>query len=133
MDAEIESFCQLVNSWINNKQNLIFCNICFLCIDILWEFLYLFPREQKKNVFQETSTNKIHILKYVIESGQAILGGAKAGLFPGISGRGGDVVSLPGLLQTSQTDVEVLHLTSTVLSTIFAVRRLIIHLGTELA
>ena len=78
-------------------------------------------------------TTKIHILKYVVESGQAILGEAKAGLFPGRSGRGGDVVSLPGLLQTSQTDVEVLHLTSTVLSTIFAVRRLIIHLGTELA
>ena len=42
------------------------------------------------------------------------MGGAKAGLFPGLSGRGGDVVSLPGLLQTSQTDVEVLHLNSTV-------------------
>ena len=78
-------------------------------------------------------TTKIHILKYVVESGQAILGEAKAGLFPGRSGRGGDVVSLQGLLQTSQTDVEVLHLNSTVLSTIFAVRRWIIHLGTELA
>ena len=61
------------------------------------------------------------------------MGGAEAGLFPGLSGRGGDVVSLPGLLQTSQTDVEVLHPNSTVLSTIFAMRRLMIHLGTELA
>ena len=96
-----------------------------------------FLREQKINVFKKLPltalTTKFHILKYVLESGQAVLGGAKADLFPGLSGRGGDVVSLPGLLQTSQTDVEVLHLNSTVLSTIFAVRRMIIHLGTELA
>ena len=94
--------------------------------------IYLFPREQKINVFEKLPlTTKIHILKYVVNL--AILGEAKAGLFPGRSGHGRDVVSLPGLLQTSQTDVEVLHLNSTVLSTIFAVRRWIIHLGTELA
>ena len=107
-----------------------------MCIDILIliEFLYLFPREQKINVFKKLPlTTKFHILKYVVESGQAILGGAKAGLFPGLSGRGGDVISLPGLLQTSQTDVEVLHLNSTVLSTILAVCRMINHLSTELA
>ena len=106
----------------------------FFCAQIFSESfcIYLFPREQKINVFEKLPlTTKIHILKYVVNL--AILGEAKAGLFPGRSGRGGDVVSLPGLLQTSQTDVEVLHLNSTVLSTIFAVRRWIIHLGTELA
>ena len=44
----------------------------------------------------------------VVDSGQAIACRAEAGLFPGLSGRGRDVVSLSWLLQTSQVDVVVL-------------------------